>query len=92
MHIFEVKPEFREKYNLPSHQRQFAIACATTSLKKANEIAQSLGLANNTFRPSYTYILENHRLLPICEKEGGFIVQTGNSDAYVSIREALRAN
>jgi hypothetical protein len=90
MHVYSVNEEFRQKYNIPSHVRQFSIACATTSLKKANDWAESLGIGSNVFRSNFTYALERPDLIEECEKHGGFVIQPHRVGEYTSIQEALR--
>lgn len=90
MVIFTANKEFNEKYGHQAHQRQYTIACLTTSFKKANEWAESLGLGKNVFRRNYTYVLDNRELIETCEKHGGFVIETGKFRDFVSIQEALR--
>jgi hypothetical protein len=88
--IFPVNPAFKEKYGFQDHVRQFDVVCMTTSLKKANEIAESLGIGHRVFIPNFTYTLERPELLAECEKHGGFMIQTSNRNQFTNIQEALQ--
>lgn len=90
MTIFTPNEEFRKKYQFQPHVRQFTVVCLTTSYKKANEWAESLGLGKNVFQSQYTYVLNHPELIEECQKHGGFIIETNKHNQYVSIQEALR--
>lgn len=90
MAIYSVNEEFRQQHDIRPHVRQFTIACTTTSLKKANDWAELLGIGRNVFRRDFTFILERPDLIEQCEKLGGFIIQPSHIGKFVSIQDALR--